>query len=126
MCQRFGGVVGVEAGLVPFVSKPLGQVEPRHLPVVVPQVRIHVEMVEVVPALEVLMVENCLGHLGADVGAEDLGGNPGVIGDRDRLADVVTQRGHHDLVVGPGPLGPGGRLQTMGQLVDGEAIHHLG
>ena len=72
------------------------------------------------------MGEDGRGDLGPDVGTQDLGGDARVVGHRHRLADVVAERRHHQLVVGAGPLGPGGRLEAVGQLVDGESVDHVG
>ena len=42
------------------------------------------------------------------------------------LADVVAERGDDHLVVGAGPLGQGGGLQAVGELVDGEPVGDVG
>ncbi len=124
--ERLGRVVGIEARLVPLVGEPLGQLVPRLVAVPVPHVRVHVEMCVVVTTLEVLMGQDGRGHLGPDVGPQDLCGDPRVVGHRHRLADVMTEGGDHQLVVGTGPLGPGRRLQAVGQLVHGEPVDHVG
>ena len=94
--------------------------------VVVAQVGVHAEVVVVVPALEVLVVEDGGDHLRPHVGAQDLRGDARVVGHRHRLADVVAERGHHQFVVRSRPLGPGGRLEAVGQLVHGEAVDDVG
>ena len=55
-------------------------------------------------------------------GPQDLGGDARVVGDADRLADVVAQRGDHALVVGARRARRGGGLQAVGELVDREAV----
>ena len=85
-------------------------------------VRVAAEVVVVVRALEVLVDEDHLVDLGPHVGLEDGGGDLRVAGHADRLADVVAEAGDHDLVVGAVALGPGGRLQAVGELVGGEAV----
>ena len=77
-------------------------------------VRVAAEVVVVVRALEVLVHEDHLVHLGPHVGLEDRGGDLRVAGHADRLADVVAQAGDHHLVVGAVALGAGGRLAGSG------------
>ena len=117
------GIIGVEAVLVPLVGEPLGQLEPRLVAVAIAHVGVHVEVVVVVPPLKVLVGGYDRCHLRSHVGPEDFGRDLRMVGDAHRLADVVTQGGHHHLIVGAGPLGPGCRLQAVGELVDGEAVH---
>ena len=76
----------------------------------------------VVAALEVLVDPDHLVDLGAHVGLEDGGGDLGVVGHTDRLADVVAQGGDDDLGIGARPLGPGRRLDRVLQLIHGEAV----
>ena len=57
-------------------------------------------------------VDHAVGVL-RDVRTQDLGGDARVVHDRDGLADVVAQRGHHNLVGRPRLLGPGGRLKRV-------------
>ena len=64
------------------------------------RVRVATEVVVVVPALEVLVHEDHLVDLVAHVGLEDLGGDARMVRHGDRLADVVTQRGNDDFLVG--------------------------
>ena len=53
--ERLGGVVGVEAGLVPLVGELLGQGVPGLALVLVPGVGVLAQVLVVVPALEVLV-----------------------------------------------------------------------
>ena len=117
-----GRVVGVEAGLVPFVGELLAQGEPRLAPVLLAGVGVPAEVVVVVPTLEVLVGADHVEDLVTHVGAQDLRRDAGVVGHRHVLADVVAQRGHHHLGVGAGLLGPGGGLQRVSELVDGEPV----
>ena len=94
--------------------------------VLVARVRVGAEVLVVVAALEVLVHLDHPVHLVAHVRPQHLGGDPRVIRDADRLADVVTQRGDHELVVGAGALGEGGGLQRVRELVDGEAVGDAG
>ena len=65
-------------------------------------------------ALEVLVHLDDPVHLVAHVGPQDLGGDAGVVGHADRLADVVAERGDDELVVGAGPFGERGGLAASG------------
>ena len=59
--------------------------------------------------------------LGRHEGLEDGGGDVGVVVGAERVADVVEQGADDVLLVLPGPEGPGGGLEGVGQPVDGEA-----
>jgi hypothetical protein len=75
-------------------------------------------------ALEVLVGADGVVHLVAHERPQHLGRDRRVVGDAHVLAHVVAERRHHELVVGPGPLGQRRRLQAVRELVDGEAEHH--
>ena len=63
------------------------------------------------------------GHFFPHVGTHDLDGDRGMIPGRQDVADVVYERRENHLVVGVVPLGPGRRLQAMGQPADLVAPH---
>ena len=71
------------------------------------------------------MVVERVEHVGAHVRPQHLRRDRTVVGHADRLADVVAQRRDHHLGVRAGPLGQGGRLQAVGELVGGEAVGDL-
>jgi hypothetical protein len=123
--QGQGAVVGVEGVLVEVVGELLAQREPRLAPVLVPRRGVAAEVVVVVPALEVLVGADHVVHLVPHVRAEDFSRDPGMVGDRHRLADVVAQRRHDHLVVHAGPLGSGGGLQGVDQLIDRKSADDL-
>src|SRR5581483_4213191 len=94
--------------------------------VLLSRVRVATEVVVVVPALEVLVYEDHLVDLVADVGPKDLRGDARVVGNADCLADVVAQRGDDHLVVGSCPFRERRSLQAVGELVGREAVGDLG
>ena len=119
-------VGGIEGLLVPLVGEALGEGVRLVTLVLITRVRIAAEVRVVVTALEVLVHFDHPVHLVAHVRPQDLGGDARVVGHADRLADVVTQRGDHHLVVGAGPLGHGGGLQRVRELIDGEPVGDVG
>ena len=68
-----------------------------------PRVGIAAEVVVVVPPLEVLVGADHPVDLLTHVGLEDLGGDGGVVGHGDGLADVVAKRCDDNLAVGARP-----------------------
>src|ERR1700733_12955410 len=119
------GVVGIEAVLIPFISEALGVGEPGLVPVPVALVGVEPEVVVVVPPLKVLVGHDHCGDGRVHVGAEHLRRDSGMVGHRGGLTDVVAQGGDDPFVVRSRFLGPGGCLQAVGQLVDGEPVGHL-
>ncbi len=123
--QRERVVVRVERDLVPLVGELLGEHVPLTARVLLARVRVHAEVLVVVAALEVLVHLDGPVDLGTHVRAQDLGRDTRVVHHADGLADVVTQRGHDQLVVGARALGERRRLARVRELVDGEAVGDL-
>jgi hypothetical protein len=72
----------------------------------------------VVAAREVLMYPNQPRHRRADVRANDLRRDRGVVGFAECPADVVEQSRQHDVIAGAGALRARRSLKRVGQLVD--------
>jgi len=62
------------------------------------------------------------GHFRAHIGADDAGGNLGVVIGRQFIADIVDQGGGNHFRIGTISLGPTGGLQRMLQATDLVAI----
>jgi len=111
-------VGGVEAVLVVGGAEVDAAVVVGRLRVAVAGVAVAAQVVEVVVALEQPVVAHdplrLLAHVGGDYGGRDAA----VVVGGQHVADVVQQRGHHELVGLAVAQRPGGRLAAMALPVD--------
>ena len=78
-------------------------------------------MLEIIAALERLVPVDGVVDVVADIGLQHLRRDRPVIGNAEKLAEIVAQRRHHLLVARARPPCQRTRHQAVGQLVGGEA-----
>ena len=91
MGEWLGIALGVECDLIPFVGELLAQREPGLVAELLTQIGAHPEVAVVVTALEVLMVLDRVEHVWAHIRLEHLCCDRPMVGNADRLADVMAQ-----------------------------------